>query len=46
MAPDASYRQPSDGRQALLRWRLHSVKHVGSGAAKLNARREQRWEQR
>jgi hypothetical protein len=35
VAPGASYRQPSDGRQALQRRRLHSVKPACANTAKL-----------
>jgi hypothetical protein len=37
MAPGASYRQASDGRQALQRRRLHPVKPARADAAKLRA---------
>lgn len=36
VAPGASYRQPSDGRQALRRQRLNSVKPACANAAKLH----------
>jgi hypothetical protein len=35
VAPGASYRQASDGRQALQRRRLHPVKPARANAAKL-----------
>jgi hypothetical protein len=37
MAPGASYRQASDGRQALRRRRLHTVKPARADDAKLRA---------